>query len=98
MRSSALVLRAVSGQPLLTHGAEKAQGAAAAILAPAPYLALDEDKKGKTNTERRCPKDAVHGSGSRLERYASRRFGASSFGGSRQVNGRPKSVWRTPKK
>jgi len=50
----------VSGQPLLTHGAEKAQGAAAAVLAPAPYLAPEKDKKGNTNADRRGPKDDVH--------------------------------------
>jgi hypothetical protein len=50
----------VSSQPLLTHGAKKAQGAAVAALAPGPYLALDEDKKGNTNNERRCPKNDAH--------------------------------------
>jgi len=50
----------VSGQPLLTHGAEKAQGAAAAVLASLPYLAPEKDKKDETNAERRCPKDDVH--------------------------------------
>ena len=50
----------MSNQPLLTHGAEKAQGAAAAALAPGPYLALDEDKTGNTNNERRCPENDAH--------------------------------------
>jgi hypothetical protein len=50
----------VSNQPLFTHGAEKAQGAGAAAVAPGPYLAPDEDKKGNTNNERRCPKDDAH--------------------------------------
>jgi len=60
MRSGALVLRAVSGQPLLTHGAKKAQRSAAAALTPVPDLAYDEHKKRKTDTERRRPKEDVH--------------------------------------
>jgi hypothetical protein len=50
----------VSGQPLLTHGAEKAQGATAATLTSGPHLAPDEDKKRNTNTQRSRPKEDAH--------------------------------------
>jgi hypothetical protein len=44
---------------VLTHGAEKARGAAAVTLAPVPHLALDADKKGN-RTDRRYPEDDGH--------------------------------------